>query len=330
MKRLRSVLASPSRFEAQLYGYLIRRFCRIYIPYILAFGIGLFLLTSAPKFTSASLADIINNMWTQDLSTSDVLNHVYGIVSFDSRLVNGVIWTLVHEMRISIVFPFVVLLLMNLRWYYSIVAAVILSAVEALNFVFHFQKPIEGLDISYFDSLHFLSFFIFGMVLAKHRHQLANKFSQLSRNKKIGLLLLGFVCYNYSVYPLRAMKELGIELPYQFIFGDYINAVGICIFITAALASRKIGSLLTGRLPIFLGNVSYSLYLYHLVIMLALIHHFLGKISLVSLLGITLVLSLLVAYLGYVLVEKPSIVLGKKLTQRIGKKEKRKPHSTAA
>ncbi|MFD2333969.1 acyltransferase family protein [Cohnella sp. GCM10020058] len=76
---------------------------------------------------------------------------------------NGVIWTLVHEMRISIIFPFVVLLLMARKWGETLLALPALSALSALTIAYA--------HINAGDTLHYLSFFILGMLIAKFKNE---------------------------------------------------------------------------------------------------------------------------------------------------------------
>jgi peptidoglycan/LPS O-acetylase OafA/YrhL len=66
----------------------------------------------------------------------------------------------------------------------------------------------------------------------------------------------------------------------------------------------------------FLGRISYSLYLVHGVVLLALVHVLYGEIPLVALLVAVWAVSVGLATLGEIYVERPSIALGRRLTRR--------------
>nr|MCX3323655.1 acyltransferase [Bacillus paranthracis] len=64
----------------------------------------------------------------------------------------------------------------------------------------------------------------------------------------------------------------------------------------------------------FLGKISYSLYLYHSIVMLTLIHLLYGYLNIYMILILPIVGSLLVAFLAQYFVERNSIKLGKNLS----------------
>ena len=69
---------------------------------------------------------------------------------------------------------------------------------------------------------------------------------------------------------------------------------------------------------VWLGRISYSLYLVHLPILIGMLHVSYGKIPLAATLAIALVLIVVVSDLSYRLVERPSLLLGRRLASLIG------------
>lgn len=311
-------------------GYLVKRFFRIYVPYILSFFVALLLLSLSPKLGGPLpyLSDYYNQKWTHDLSMNIIMEHVIGIVNVHTEELNSSYWSLVHEMRISIFFPFIVLLLRKVRWYYTVLIGLTLFGVTVINEIFGFQTS-NGLNTTYIHSLHYLSFFIYGMFLAKHRTEIMSGFQALKGYVKYGILVLSLICYNSSYAVIRVLDELGIAVPFDRILREQIIAIGVIGFVIIALSSRRIGNALRTPIPLFLGNISYSLYLYHMVIFLALMHGFMGVIPLPYLLILSFVVSMAVAYIGWNMIEKPTIAIGKRVAARLQKRASMPPiHSS--
>ncbi len=101
-----------------------------------------------------------------------------------------------------------------------------------------------------------------------------------------------------------------------------VSLVGIMILFILVLNSNLAERLLTQRPLLWLGKVSYSLYLVHIpVIMVTTI--VLGKfISMKVAFVIAIVLSLFAAGLAYKLVEVPAIHWGKKISMKFMKEKK--------
>jgi peptidoglycan/LPS O-acetylase OafA/YrhL len=87
------------------------------------------------------------------------------------------------------------------------------------------------------------------------------------------------------------------------------------IFIIYAIGSIKISSLLLKKPLIFLGKISYSLYLIHLIVLFSFMYLFYGVIPNVWICLITVFVSLLLATLSWRFIEIPAIALGKRLTK---------------
>lgn len=66
---------------------------------------------------------------------------------------------------------------------------------------------------------------------------------------------------------------------------------------------------------VFLGKISYSLYLYHFIVLIGSIYLLYKILPIWAILSIAFVLSFALATLAYHFVERPSITLGKRLTK---------------
>jgi peptidoglycan/LPS O-acetylase OafA/YrhL len=92
-------------------------------------------------------------------------------------------------------------------------------------------------------------------------------------------------------------------------------AVGSILILCAALAPGSVETLLTKRFPRYLGRISFSLYLVHVPVILALTIFTHGKLPLPLLILIVAPVSIALGDVFDRLVTAPSAALGHRLTQ---------------
>ena len=98
------------------YGsYLLKRICRIYIPYIVALIIAIICQTTISGYGISYLSEWFNRSWTIESSSSLIAQHILLVGKYNTDAYNGVIWSLVHEMRISIIFPLILMICLRKR-----------------------------------------------------------------------------------------------------------------------------------------------------------------------------------------------------------------------
>jgi peptidoglycan/LPS O-acetylase OafA/YrhL len=95
---------------------------------------------------------------------------------------------------------------------------------------------------------------------------------------------------------------------------DWITAAGAALFILIALHSTFAKRLLLLKPVHFIGKISYSLYLIHMVVLYACIHALSGLMPLWAVLAAAVLLSFAAAAILYFILELPAIRLGKALT----------------
>ena len=103
------VLSLPylSKRSVPYHNYVLKRVFRIYAAYfvMLVFAVPLRGLLYSGGISG--LSENFNNGWLPPADdTEAVLAHMLLIGEFDAIHYNGVVWTLTHEMRISLLFPF--------------------------------------------------------------------------------------------------------------------------------------------------------------------------------------------------------------------------------
>jgi peptidoglycan/LPS O-acetylase OafA/YrhL len=283
--------------------FIARRVCRIWIPYAAAMVVS---IACALWFYPTHISGL--SRWANQTvpfpSLRLLLNHVFLIGSFDSQTYNRVFWSLVYEMRISLIFPLLVLLLQLGAWWKVLGAAVTLSIAElAVE-----RLPIWSGSNEFPMTLHYAGLFVVGMLLAREMPRLQLLFARLRFRVKALLFLLALLCYVHENWLLPASR-----LPHLPLYRDGLIALAVSFFIISAFSSSRISGWLCGRIPVFLGKISYSVYLYHVVILLSLLHCFYGKVPLAVIWTGAAVLTLLIALLSYHAIELPSIQLGRKI-----------------
>jgi peptidoglycan/LPS O-acetylase OafA/YrhL len=162
----------------------------------------------------------------------------------------------------------------------------------------------EGTDVPI--TLHYAGLFVVGMVLARDMPKLQELYRTLSPRTKTFLWVLAILCYSHQawIFPTAKLQQV----PF---YRDGLIAIGVSIFIIFALSSPQLSAWLERKPFVFLGKVSYSIYLFHAVILLSLVHSLYGKVPLSVLWIGTGVLTLIVAAVAYQVVEVPSIRLGR-------------------
>lgn len=109
--------------QTNYWGYLIKRFVRIYIPYYFWIIITLALFMLFSPYEVVGLRDWFYDRWQGSIIKLDILNHFVLINNFFTENYNPVIWSLAQEMRISIAFPlfFLLTLCITMTLLFSIV-----------------------------------------------------------------------------------------------------------------------------------------------------------------------------------------------------------------
>lgn len=293
--------------------YLVKRILRIYIPYIIAICSSLLLIKVSYQGAPLNIK-WVQNFWTNDINLSDLINHFILIDNFNTDAINPVIWSLVHEMRISIIFPIIVFIVIKLHWNRSLMIAVTLSIIGCLISFFGLDTS-KGYLTSYAHTVHYMSFFIIGSLLAKNKEIIIEWFGKFSFKIQSLILVFGIVIYTMQIglgYFIRIEIDLFVR--------EWFIATGAVIFIIAAISINWLSELLSTKTINFLGDISYSLYLYHLPILIAtfyFLHNFLPQPFIIL---IALPIIFAISTLSFKIVEKNTIKYGQLLTKKWSKK----------
>jgi peptidoglycan/LPS O-acetylase OafA/YrhL len=164
-------------------------------------------------------------------------------------------------------------------------------------------------NLDWFLTVMYIPMFIAGALVAKHRVWLVERFAALDRPARLALALVAVSLLAYhDLIPFNIAR-----LPVQL----YAQTLGAAMIIVVALGWTRCSDWLSRPVPVFFGRISYSLYLYHLLAFFALLHFLpsTGPIPTAQILAFAL--SIPIALIAYLAVEKPSIALGRGLARRL-------------
>jgi peptidoglycan/LPS O-acetylase OafA/YrhL len=293
--------------------FLTLRFTRLYIPYIASIMLCIVLMLFCnPQSTSGLL---VTSIWKQPYSAKDIFEHLLMIGNFNTDVFNSVIWSLVHEMRVSILFPLILFITrLNLNK-----ALVVMFLVYVISIALHIYgiNASAGFCNSYLYTVIYLYTFLSGSLIAQHQNRLIGLYNRFAVHQKWLFIVTALLMYNYAHLAAQIVKKLGFSAVYITFTNNFITEIFVALasmsFIIAALANRDQKTFLTGKILLFLGKISYSLYLVHLPVGAFIFYTLTGKLP-ILIVGITAVcISLLVAAIFNKLIEKPAMRIGKKL-----------------
>ncbi|MEH6848544.1 acyltransferase family protein [Bacillus pseudomycoides] len=306
---------SNNKFDYRV--YVFKRFCRIYIPYIVAIGIAIICKEAFYSGYIVGFTDWFNVNWRHIIDMDTIINHLLLIVTFTSNLDN-VIWSLIHEMRISLIFPIVMFLLVKSDFKKGIGLAILLTCISIIFSLS--DNQFSGTEVYY--TIHCTSLFIIGALLAKYRTSLISEFSNLTMKNKIFLFVVGIILYLYA-HPSFVLNILIPNLNpfYRAITDTWITSLGASILIIIAISSSRISKILSNKFINHIGKTSYSLYLYHLIVLLSCVHLLSGIVPTWVICIISVIGTIIVSSCMYYLVEKPAMKLSKVLTNWVIKRK---------
>lgn len=367
---LASALLSETGFYVR--GYIIKRILRIYLPYVAAVALSVLIYLLVQPRTIYVLSGWFNSTWGPGIPAHVVLGHLLMTGVPAASTLDNVNWSLVFELRISLIFPIIVLSILRLGAIQTGVIAILVSGVAdvilKLSNVslipFYAGTPF----LAIITTAHFVVLFALGAILASWIRQrrsdpgpgwpvqfalLLLGFYSLVRGGQTldtvgitavtgaGLLFAAAWCrplmhllerevpgYLQGLRTWRylrlfwwiaqaAILAVGYKLlaPGEHMISDALSGIGAAIIIFVAVSSPWLGRLLELRLPLFLGRISYSLYLVHLPILIGFTHLLFGRLNQVWVEATALLVIFPVATLMNRFVEIPSQRLGRILAR---------------
>ena len=287
------------------YGaFLIRRACRLWLPYIAAVGLAVLVALPFIGEHDPGLSAWFNEAWQRQPDAGILFAHASLVGSFANGAYDPVLWSLVHEGRISLIFPLLAAAVIAQGAWRSLAAATAL----ALGAWLATRAGLSAGDL--LKTLQYLLCFVVGIVLCTHRDALVGRAEALSRRATAALWGLVLLALSYQAWMPTHAWPGPLE---HVVHGEAIDvlvctagAAGVIVLAQTGAARR----LLLRRVPQFLGRISYSLYLVHAVVILLALH-LVGSFAVIP---PAVAVAVGLATLMHRLVEAPAQRLGRRLT----------------
>ena len=282
-------------------AFLLRRICRLYLPYAAALAIAVICDRYFSRHGIDTLSGWFNSVWGEEPSTTLVLQHFLLIDHFDTTKIDPVIWSLVQEMRVSLLFPLLMWLINRYHWLFLCAMGLTLYCVGEIA-----HSLYDGAT-----TLEVVAFFILGALLAKYQTLIVRLYHRIPSWAHYVLFAGALLCYSspWWLYPIKALQALPL-------ITDFLTVLGGATLMMLALASNRLAQILCLPPLLFLGRISFSVYLYHIILLMVVINLFYGSVNVWLLLLGVVILTLAVGSLAYYVIEKPSIALGYMLTKK--------------
>ena len=292
--------ANPPSYPA----FVVKRIFRIYLPYAVVVAMAMVLMTVTAPHVTPELSEWFNTTsWNHPVSSSVILDHALMFGRPEYNFIDNPIWSLVHEMRYSLIFPALFWLARRVDWRLMIGASWVISiaAAGAVGFTKGYWAVA---------SLQYAFLFVSGAEMAIRRTALTEWFGNLPRLCRRLLFLTSLLLLSThglthaSIHAVRTFAYLAPD----------IGAVGLLTWLLGSPSAQRV---LEWKPALWVGRISYSLYLSHLVLLLSVVSVFHRVIPIYIILIAIPPLALVTAQILYQLLEVPAIALGHYLAQRI-------------
>lgn len=136
------------------------------------------------------LSKWFNEIWVTQPTFHSIINHIIFLGEFNSNVYNPVIWSLIHELRISILFPLIMLLVLRYGWKRNIIMTISIPVLFCITYifilkVFKYDITINTMDLtSYLLTPHYVAFFMLGAIMAKYKQFLNGFYATLNLGMK--------------------------------------------------------------------------------------------------------------------------------------------------
>ena len=309
------VLVVPYLRTDQPYrAWITKRILRLYPTYIISTLIYVLTVLLIKPHPISGLDPWFNAQWTRLPSAKELLTALSLAVPFNYLLLNSVIWSLVLEMQVCFIFPLIVWLVKNWSWPWVVVFG-LASGITGTHLIESRYASVLGIG----NLLSSLMPFLCGALIAKHKDAIVRYVSHLKSYVSLMLLILGMALYLCRFH--ISIDDHNVLARYSSIIVDYITVIGVVVIITLSLSKYRLQKWLHNPVTLWLGKVSYSLYLLHSLFLLGMLHLLWGRWPVWAIMCLSIASSMLVSHLSYRYLERPSINLGRDIYKKLAHKQ---------
>jgi peptidoglycan/LPS O-acetylase OafA/YrhL len=272
------------------YGYmsfLSQRFIRLFPPFAASILLSAVLyFWVQPHLLPFATAWFNQESWTTAPSVRLVAGHLGMIQYGEFTTLNNVMWSLTVEIRAAVLFPMIFWLARDYPGYSLLAAFGLMLVATTVGTTNLFPAWVD----SWFLTVRVLWLFIAGSIVAQNHSKIIAIVSSLKRP------LARF-------FWIAALVAFG--LPVGLTLSIILAGAGSIVIIMMTISRPRALSVLEWPPFLYLGKISYSLYLVHLPVLLAFVHAFARADHIPIVLGMGVLCSLVIAHLLHILVEQP-------------------------
>lgn len=274
-------------------AFAVRRLVRLYPPVIISVLISTALFLLIDPLSAPFLPGWITRFsWMEAPNPRLLAGHFLLLDPDRFHALNNPMWSLVVEVRLSLLFPLLAaamrrssVLTMAGCAAVSLVSRVVLASGHQIWLVDPFM------------TLQFLDLFALGALMARHRTLVIQTVTRIPALLVASLIIASLI--GYGRYPPYVM---------------YVSAFAL---VAASLTYHSLGRLYSLKPLVWLGERSFSLYLIHVPLLLAIVHGFAGKMPIGFILVAALAACLVGAELFWLFIERPAITASRSAGRRI-------------
>ena len=285
-------------------AFVLKRISRIYPAVVFAILVSALLQSLLGAATLPDLSRWFAFTWAKPVS-GPLLLEAASLSGFGLSLDNP-LWSLVHEMRISLVLPLLVLLASRSVWVAGVVTLVVfVISVRVAG------KAQGELIHSIAMTGEFLVAFLIGVLLAIYFSSVTDWLATRRSGVKAALWIAALTLVAFP--PVNASNVGGLREAVLILSSCF----GALIIIALSSIDGRANRWLMGPVPAYFGRISYSLYLIHVVIIVAVVRALHSSVSIFASLCIAVTASILIADLMQRFVEKPFTNFGRTLAGKL-------------
>jgi peptidoglycan/LPS O-acetylase OafA/YrhL len=280
--------------------YLLRRIVRVYGPYLTALAISI--AACAMWYTRPGTPAWPSGMWPDRIRITPVVQHVLFLGNYNYRMYNMAFWSLVYEMRISIIFPLLFVLSMRLKTAWTLMVVV---GCTFLGVADPSSSLVSMVGDKSLITVEYVGIFLTGILLATNLDEISAWYVGLPSWCRKSFAVASLVLY-YESCQVRNIGPL-------WHLGDMLIVIGAAGLLIVAISSERARSTLNTPVPKFLGRISYSLYLIHAVVLYIMVTNFRNSISHPLLILLFIPLAVAASWGFYTAVEAPFMRLSRRV-----------------
>lgn len=275
-------------------GFTFRRITRLMPIYLLSVGTSAILFAASGPSVRPGTSSWFDLFWIHQITVEGLIRALLFLPG-DYLQLNAPLWTLIHEMRISLILPFLVILL-GTAPRMTMIAVVIISYGAKFVLVKFHGLPTDLASIV--ASIAQIWLFCIGALIASALPQITRFLHVRSHTE---------VWAGFSFLTCALVTQWLLPVP------EPISYIPMCIasagIVSAVAGYPSISTFFSSKVPTFLGKISYPLYAVHFPIFMFIMHVF--DFSPFAVMAVTLIITVALSWLLAEYVEPPIIKFGR-------------------